>query len=147
MNICIRYTKTEADAMEALNTGFYKVFMNIENYDSQKSTLYTWIRTIIINSCIDRIRKNENLSFQKPIDDSAGRIADPSATDTAGYHQLLHYVRNLPPASRTVFNLYIMEGYSHKEIASMLSISENTSKWHVSEARKKLQQLYMHSNT
>ena len=59
MNLCLRYTKNENDAMEVLNTGFYKVFKNIHRYDPVKAGLYTWIRTIIVNSCLDFIKKKE----------------------------------------------------------------------------------------
>lgn len=125
--------------MEVLNTGFYKVFKNLEKYNAAKATLYTWMRTIIINSCID---------FNKPKyfdGDSTEQAADlgelPVVFSSMAAKDILALVRQLPNATQTVFNLYIIEGYNHVEIAEILNISQGTSKWHLSEARKKLQLL------
>ena len=71
MTICVRYTKNEADALEVLNTGFYKVYRNIDKYDGQKATLYTWIRTIVINSCLNFIKARESRSAWQTLDQAA----------------------------------------------------------------------------
>jgi RNA polymerase sigma factor (sigma-70 family) len=141
MSLCLRYTKNEADAMEVLNTGFYKVFKNIARYDAAQASLYTWIRTIIINSCLDFIKAGQKKVITEEME-KAGEVHIPadiiSKMKTA---DLLALVRKLPAATQAVFNLYVMEGYKHTEIATLLKISEGTSKWHLSEARKKLQQI------
>jgi len=140
MNLCLRYTKNEQDALEALNTGFYKVYKNIHRFDGEKASLYTWIRTIIINSCLDSIKKtNKTLSGAGELEQAANVHVPPAAISRMSAHEILLLVRQLPPATQAVFNLYVMEGFNHAEIASIAGISEGTSKWHLSEARKKLQ--------
>jgi RNA polymerase sigma-70 factor (ECF subfamily) len=141
MTLCLRYTKNESDAMEVLNTGFYKVFKNITRYDGAQASLYTWIRTIIINSCLDFIKTNQKKISTEEMD-KAGEVHIPAeAILKMKADELLKLVRELPPATQAVFNLYVLEGYNHGEIAKLLQISEGTSKWHLSEARKKLQQM------
>ena len=141
MTLCLRYTKNETDALEVLNTGFYKVYKNIEKYDTGKATLYTWIRTIIINSCLDFIKAKSGRTVQEELDQAAGVDLPPDVFMKMSATEILKLVRQLPPATQAVFNLYVMEGFTHKEIASMLKISEGTSKWHLSEARKILKGL------
>lgn len=142
MNLCLRYTKNERDALEALNTGFYKVYKNIHRFDVAKASLYTWIRTIIINSCLDLIKKtNKTLSGAGELEQAANVHVPPAAISRMSAQDILLLVRQLPPATQAVFNLYVVEGYNHVEIASIAGISEGTSKWHLSEARKKLQAL------
>jgi RNA polymerase sigma factor (sigma-70 family) len=139
MNLCLRYTKNNMDAMEALNTGFYKVFKNIQRYDPAKASLYTWIRTIVINSCLDLAASKENIIQPIGLTATYEQEIEPEVISKLSADHLLEMIRILPVATQTVFNLFIMEGYTHKEIAGLLKISEGTSKWHVSEARKKLQ--------
>lgn len=141
MTICVRYTKNEADALEVLNTGFYKVYKNIDKYDAKKATLYTWIRTIVINSCLNFIKSRETKSAWKELDQAASVHLSPDVFGKMNAGEILKLVRALPPATQAVFNLYVMEGFNHKEIGKLLGISDGTSKWHLSEARKILQEL------
>jgi RNA polymerase sigma factor (sigma-70 family) len=141
MTLCLRYTRNEADALEVLNTGFYKVYKNIDRYNTEKATLYTWIRTIIINSCLDFIKSKSAQTQWKELDQAAGVDLPPEAFGKMSAAEILQLVRQLPPATQGVFNLYVMEGFNHKEIAQLLGISDGTSKWHLSEARRILQQL------
>jgi RNA polymerase sigma factor (sigma-70 family) len=141
MSLCLRYTKNEADAMEVLNTGFYKVYKNIQKYDAGKASLYTWIRTIIINSCLDFIQSKSGQETWKELDQAAEVDLPPDVFTKLSATEILRLVRQLPPATQAVFNLYVMEGFNHKEIAALLGTSDGTSKWHLSEARKLLQQL------
>ncbi len=141
MNLCLRYTKNESDAMEVLNTGFYKVFKSIERYDPLRAALSTWMRTIIINSCLDFIkRKERSFSTEELGVETEVHIA-PEVIERMNIGELLELIRKLPPATQAVFNLYVIEGYKHVEIAELLTISEGTSKWHLSEARKIMKQL------
>lgn len=139
MNLCLRYTKNEMDAMEALNTGFYKVFKNIQRYDPEQASLYTWIRTIVINSCLDLVRSKEKAIQPMELTSDTQAEIEPDIISKLNSAYLLEMIRKLPSATQIVFNLFIMEGCSHREIAGLLKISEGTSKWHVSDARKKLQ--------
>jgi len=141
MNLCLRYTKTETDALEVLNTGFYKVFKNLHRYNAGKATLYTWIRTVIINSCLDFIKAKQSRPETGELEMAEQVDVPPSIISKMSASEILALVRQLPPATQAVFNLYVIEGYNHAEIAKMTRISEGTSKWHLSEARKKLQQM------
>ncbi|MEO8764846.1 MAG: sigma-70 family RNA polymerase sigma factor [Ginsengibacter sp.] len=147
MSICLRYTKNETDAMEALNTGFYKVFKYIQRYEPAKASMYTWIRTIVINSCLDHLKLKEKNEQHKALTGTTDLQTDPGIISKIKSEHLLHLVRKLPPATQAVFNLFIMEGYSHKEIAKLLKISDGTSKWHLSEARKNLQKMINEEDT
>jgi RNA polymerase sigma-70 factor (ECF subfamily) len=146
MNLCLRYTKTETDALEVLNTGFYKVFKNIHRYNAAKATLYTWIRTVIINSCLDLIKAKQGRSETGELDEAANVNVPPAIIAKMSASELLQLVRQLPPATQAVFNLYVLEGYNHIEIAGLLGIREGTSKWHLSEARKRLQKMINEQN-
>ena len=141
MNLCLRYTKNESDALEVLNTGFYKVYKNIATYNAEKATVYTWIRTIIINSCLDFIKAKSGKLKWTELDQAASADLPPDVFLKMSATEILLLIRQLPPATQAVFNLYVMEGFNHKEIAKLLGISEGTSKWHLSEARKLLQDL------
>ncbi len=139
VSLCLRYTGHEDDAVEVLNNGFLKVFQNIGRYDPEQASLYTWIRTLVVNSCLTFIRKKMTAETHCELNGAdvhmpADVVAKLKMAD------LLALVRSLPPATAAVFNLYAVEGYSHSEIAALLAISTGTSKWHLSEARKRLQQ-------
>jgi RNA polymerase sigma factor (sigma-70 family) len=141
MNLCLRYTKNNMDAMEALNTGFYKVFKNFHLYDPSRSAIYTWVRAIIVNSCLDQLKSRKDFIRVVELDPGSDIEIAPEIVSQLSAAHLLGMVRLLPVATQAVFNLFIVEGFSHKEIAGMLNISEGTSKWHLSDARKKLQQM------
>jgi RNA polymerase sigma-70 factor (ECF subfamily) len=143
MNLCLRYTKNESTALEVLNTAFYKVFKTLQRYDPAKASLYTWIRTIVINSCLDQVKLQGNRAERN---EAAIVHVPPLAISSLSASEILELVRQLPPATQAVFNLYVIEGYKHHEIAEMTGIREGTSKWHLSEARKKLQQMIKEQN-
>ena len=146
MNLCLRYAKNEQDALEMLNTGFYKVYKNIEKFDRSKAVLYTWIRTIIINSCLDFIKVKNTIYITGEFQQAASIQVPPVVFSNMSAAEILVLIRQLPAATQTVFNLYIMEGYKHLEIAELLNISEGTSKWHLSDGRKKLQKMIQEQN-
>ena len=141
MSICLRYTRNDEDAVEALNNGFLKVFKNIQRYDPSQARLYTWIRTIVMNSCLDFIKQKQKLEKVNELNENVEVHLPPDVIEKIKTTELLGQIRNLAPATAAVFNLYVIEGYNHKEIAQLLNISEGTSKWHLSEARKNLQKL------
>ena len=141
ISICLRYTKNESDAVEVLNNGFLKVFKNIGKYQVSQGSLYTWIRTIIINSCLDFIKSKQRQELHKELNDAVEVHIDPEAIKKINSEALLQMVRQLPPATMAVFNLYVVEGFKHKEIAELLNVTDGTSKWHLSEARKLLQKM------
>ncbi|MBX3256750.1 MAG: RNA polymerase sigma factor [Chitinophagaceae bacterium] len=138
-SICMRYTHNEHDAIEVLHNGFLKVFKHIHQFDHMKASLYTWIRTIMVNTAIDFVRQHHKHARQLELDQATEPYIDSEALQKLDAGELLHLVRKLPRATQTVFNLYVIEGYTHKEIGVKMGISEGTSKWHLSEARKLLQ--------
>ncbi len=139
MAIVLRYTQDKDVACSILNNGFLKAFRNIQNFRNEGS-LEGWLRKIIVHAISDyfRYKHPPKEILHDVVSDTANAIIpDHVAHD---YKLLLKILNNLPPATRTVVNLFIIDGYTHKEIAGMMNISENTSKWHVSEGRKILQQ-------
>jgi len=140
-SICLRYTRNQEDAIEVLHNGFLKVFKNIHTYDVSRASLYTWIRTIVINSAIDFVRQRGKFHTNIELEKVEEPAIDADAIQRMSAHEVLQLVQQLSPATQTVFNLYVVEGYNHREIANLLGISEGTSKWHLSEARKQLQKL------
>ena len=141
-SICIRYLGNKEDALEALNDGFLKVFQNLDKYNENLSSLSTWITRIMINVAIDFIRKKKALKFlpvegmEEEYDQAFDEIPDKYTVQ-----QLVHFINQLPQTTKVVFNLYTIEGYSHEEIAAFLKISNSTSRWHLSEARKQLREI------
>ena len=141
MTICMRYTKNEQDAVEVLNNGFLKVFKNIGKYDAHIAGLYTWISVIVINSCLDHIKIRNSRETHTELMEAEQVEVPADVIGKISSAELLQLVRQLPAATQAVFNLYVVDGYSHKEIAAMLGIKEGTSKWHLNAARKALQQI------
>ena len=139
VTICLRYTKNEEDAVEVLNNGFLKVFQNIQRYESSVASLYTWIRTIVINSCLDFIKKKARSEEHHELNKATEVHVPAEVISKMKATELLKMIRSLPPSTAAVFNLYVIEGYNHREIGNLLGISEGTSKWHLSEARRQLQ--------
>jgi RNA polymerase sigma factor (sigma-70 family) len=140
-SICVRYTRNEHDAVEVMHSGFLKVFKNVERFDASKASLYTWIRTIMVNTAIDFLRqKNRWFIPHAELENIESGMTEPEAVQRLNVQELLKLVQLLPPATQAVFNLYVVDGYTHKEIGQLLGISDGTSKWHLSEARRLMQQ-------
>ncbi len=126
-----------------MNTGFLKIVKGLHSYRSQVP-FEAWIKRIMINAVIDHHRQHkryrETISFdERPLDSYGGHVDLNEADKMFDAEQLQYFIRQLPPVSHQVFCLYALDGYSHKEIGHMLKISDGTSKWHLSNARKKLQ--------
>jgi RNA polymerase sigma factor (sigma-70 family) len=140
LRVCYSYIPDKGLAKEAFNSGFLKVFQSIKNFDSTKGQLGGWIRKIMIYTAIDLCRKE--LKFVSIEDQNLDEqpIA-PSALDKLYFEDILHKIRLLPYATQTVFNLSVMDGFSHKEISEQLNISEGTSRWHLAEAKRKLREM------
>ncbi len=135
--LCCRYAIDEEQALDILHDGFIKVFKNISRYKIGTS-LVAWIRTIMVNTAIDQYRKNT----KRRVDDldAAYGISDvtPDVVSEMSAKDLLSCLQQLTPAYRAVFNLYVIEGFSHKEIAGKLNITESTSRSNLVKARTKL---------
>lgn len=138
-SICCRYSKDRHDAEQLLQDVFLKIFQNIHRYHG-KGSFEGWMKKIVVNTCLDYVKskqfKNEKLTlYPEEISDSFSRITFNAAMEKMEAQPLLDFIQELAPSTHTVFNLYVFEGYSHKEIAKILDISEGTSQWHVNSAR------------
>lgn len=141
LRVCYTYLPAEALAKEAFNTGFLKVFQSINNFDAEKGELGGWIRKIMIYTAIDLCRKE--LKFNNlisPVQDDDDQFIAPGILDKLYFEDILRHIRTLPAATQTVFNLSVMDGFSHKEISEHLNISEGTSRWHLAEAKRQLRE-------
>jgi|SRR4030095_2980757 len=136
--LCRSYAKNEEDATEILQDGFLKIFQQISRYDSNKASMYTWMRTIMVRTAIDFLRKQNKKQVAIEWREEHDPVIDAEALERVSAQQILYLLQQLPEMTRAVFNLYITEGYNHREIGELLKISEGTSKWHLSEARKNL---------
>jgi len=148
MTICLRYLRNEEDALEALNNAFLKVFTKLNQYKSEGS-LESWIKRIVINSSIDFVRSNKSYRKNFIHINEFHLYGNPeentSTTELFGKfdfskEEIFEMVAELPQATRIVFNLYVIEEFSHRQISENLKISEGTSKWHLSNARKILKE-------
>lgn len=141
LGICLRYADHKEDAVSILNEGFFKVFKNISKYDHQKS-LSVWIKKIMTNTAIDFYRAKLRLGTMVDISIFEQTIVDDETIiQKLNYDDLLAMVRRLPPAYRTVFNLYAIDGYGHEEISDMLGIAIGTSKSNLHKARGRLAEM------
>jgi RNA polymerase sigma factor (sigma-70 family) len=136
--LCRSYAKNEEDATEILQDGFLKIFQQIGRYDSNKASMYTWMRTIMIRTAIDFLRKQTKKQVAIEWKEEHDPVIDAEALERMSAQQILYLLQQLPETTKAVFNLYVTEGYNHREIGELLKISEGTSKWHLSEARKNL---------
>jgi RNA polymerase sigma-70 factor (ECF subfamily) len=146
MSVCYRYTNNAEDARDIMQDGFIKVFSNINKYKFNGS-LEGWIRRIMVNTAIDHFRKHKDVFF---VDDEEGYILENSKVESAesiyskfGEDVIMDAIQLLSPAYKTVFNLNVIEGFQHKEIAKKLGISEGTSKSNLAKAKMKLRTILL----
>ena len=146
MSICMRYAGSTDEAADMLNEGFLKVFSNLDKYENTGS-FEAWLKRVVCNAALDYRRKyDRNVTFIELEDIPDNRLADNSMNDAVSRmssQEMVELIQLLPPVTRTVFNLFVFEGYSHSEIASQLNMTENTSAWHVNQARAKLKAAIM----
>lgn len=145
MGVCLRYTKNSEQAEDVLQDGFVKVFTKLTYYKGNGS-LEGWIRRIMVNTALDQIRKNSKFNVNVAVDDVHHKLDfNGHIVESLMEQDLLNLIREMPDGYRTVFNMFAIEGYSHKEIADQLNITENTSKSQYSRAkaylRTKLEEL------
>ncbi len=137
--LCMRYVGDRVLAEDLLQEGFITLFTRLESYKGEGS-FEGWARKIFVTTALMDLRKKDALKMSDELETARGMKADiPSQNQNIGYKELMKLVMELPPGFRTVFNLYAVEGYSHKEIGEMLGISETTSRTQFSRARAILQ--------
>lgn len=136
--VCLRYSNNADDARDLLQEGFIKVFRNLEKFRKEGS-FEGWVRRVFVNTAIEHYRKKINLNTisekeERTIEDGSWNILDQLAEK-----DIIQLVQDLSPGYRSVFNMYVIEGYSHKEIGNILGISEGTSKSQLARAKGILQ--------
>ncbi len=153
MKICFRYTSQQHEAEELTSESFVKMFKNIHLFDINRQVniealFKAWFKRIIINTCIDYLRKHNALINGHALNTDNENIADnqENAVDKLSYEEIIKAIKQLSPVYRTVFNLFVIDGLSHEEIANQLSISVGASKSNLSKARQNLRKIIMEKN-
>ncbi len=149
MAICDRYTSKHDDAIEILNDGFLKIFKEIHHYKPAYADVVSsfkgWLRKIMVYTAIDHFRKYHKHQMVTQLDDVVFQMVsvNEDALDKLSYEEIIRAVQELSPGYRTVFNLFVIEGLSHDEIAAQLGISAGTSKSNLFKSRLQLQKILL----
>jgi len=148
MGTAVRYKDHKEDQMEIVNNAFMKIVTKIESY-TPGTAYFSWVKTIVQREIIDDFRKNKRYKalFKLQEDTSFEMPVEPEVYDHIDNDALMKILDMLPPATKLVFNLYGIEGYSSKEIMKELDISYETVKWHIKEARKRLKKMIIENKT
>ena len=141
MGISLRYSYSREEALEIVNDSFLKVFSKIGQYNIQLS-FKAWLRRIVIHTAIDYHRKHAKYKYHLDIEQVVEESRDIDVIDKLNVEDILQLLNKLPNQYRLIFNLYEIEGYSHKEIGEMMDISESTSRTQLTRAKKKLRNLF-----
>ncbi len=148
LGVCMRYSSNMQEAEDMVHDGFIKVFDKIKSFEN-KGSLEAWITRLMVNHCIDVIRKKKKLKFQYQDESNMDNIKDEAIDEQEDFkilelkvERIVELMQKLTPAYQMVFNLYVVEDMTHNEIAQMLNISEGTSKSNFFKAKKKLRELY-----
>lgn len=136
--VCMRYSRNQMEAEDLLQDGFIKVFTNLDQYKSE-GPFEQWVRRIMINNAIKNCHKKSFQNEYSAGDDIPELFEQPEVIDNMAERELLKIINELPEGYRMVFNLYAIEGYSHREISESLHIEESTSRSQLVKARKVLQ--------
>ncbi len=129
----------EFAAQEVLNDSFYKILTKLDQYTFQ-GVFEGWIRRIVVNTVTDHLRKNikESKTNKEVQEDDA--FINSDSVEKISHKELLNIIQTIPDAQRVVFNLYVFENYSHKEIATLLNLTESNSRWYLNDARRRLKE-------
>jgi len=147
MAIAMRYCPAQEDAMEVANDGFLKIFRQLHTFEPRhanyEASLKGWMKSILIHTAVDHFRKNNKHPFFSDIPEEHydDRDVAESSIDRMSYKEIMEIVQRLSPVYRTVFNLYVIDGYKHEEIAKQLNISVGTSKSNLSKAKINIQKM------
>ncbi|WP_324675917.1 sigma-70 family RNA polymerase sigma factor [Hymenobacter sp. GOD-10R] len=148
LSICLRYVRDREQAMETVNDGFLKIFRDLHRFDESQhqdveGSFRGWLKRIMVHTAIDHFRATEKHAFQQGLEEVVISHPDASGSplDSLAFEELLQLIYLLPPAYRAVFNLYVLDGFTHEEIAEQLKISVGTSKSNLFKARGHLKDL------
>lgn len=146
MGVCMRYTNNYDEAQDILQDAFIKTFANLSKFGN-KGSLEGWVRRIMVNTALDQYRKNKNRLSDIDVDTIDFKLeSNDFIIESINASDLLVIIQTLPEGYRVIFNLFAIEGYSHKEIADKLEITESTSKSQYSRAKKMLRKLLLENN-
>jgi len=138
LGVCFRYTKSMSDAEDVLQNGFVKVFKHLKQYNSG-GELGAWIRKIMVNTALNYLKSNRKYQYDLSFDEMPLHLVSTDNPDVKlDAKELTELIRQLPTGFQTIFNLHAVEGYTHVEIASMLGISDGTSRSQYARARSLL---------
>ena len=144
MSICYRYVNSREEAEEMLNIGFLKIISNLEKYRPEVP-FKSWIRKVMVNVLIDEYRKekkhSERIQYVEEYNESQDYAEVNNALTKMNVDEIQSLIKKLPPMSQKVFNLFVIDGYTHKEIGDLLNMSEGTSKWHLNLSRTRLKEM------
>lgn len=140
MGVCLRYSKSREEAKEILNDGFFKIFSKLDSFDQSKP-FKTWLGKIMINTALDHYRHEVVRYKFEPIENGEEVFVDETVIGKLSHDELVTVIQKLTPAYRIVFSMYVIDGYTHEEIAANLNISEGASKSNLSRAREKLREM------
>lgn len=153
MKISFRYVSRQEEAEELVNESFIKLFKNIQQFDGTRAgeteaLLKGWFKRIVVNTCIDHLRRTHLKLVSQEISEESETFADDqeNGVDKLMYREIIEAIKKLTPVYRTVFNLFVIEGYSHEEISKMLNISVGASKSNLSKARHNLRKIIIQHN-
>jgi RNA polymerase sigma factor (sigma-70 family) len=138
--VCLRYSNSADDARDLLQEGFIKVFKNLEKFRSEGS-FEGWIRRIFVNTSIEHFRRATTMQSVTEAHENTFEDKEWNAFDNLAEKDVIKMIRDLSPGYKQVFNMYVVEGYSHKEIGELLGISEGTSKSQLARAKMILQKM------
>ncbi len=149
LKVCARYAKDMQDAEQLLNDGFLKVFTQVDNFKNTGS-FEGWMRRIVVNTCLDYLRssalKEDMVMHVRAIPAEESNLSVTNVgMESVEFKDMVKMIQLLPTMTRTVFNLFVFDGFNHKEIGEKLEISEGTSHWHLHQARNLLQKKIMKS--
>jgi len=140
MQVALRYSRDEHDAADILVVSFTRIFRSIHSFNPDKGSLQAWISRIVINEALTQLKKRERFIYSEINDKINEPKIQNEGIEKLGATELLQLIRTLPAIRQAIFNLYVVEGYSHEEISMITGIKAGTCKWHLHEARKELQQ-------
>ncbi len=140
MSICARYVRDSSEAKSVMNQGFFKIFKHLDKFNTDYD-FKPWLKTIMVNTALDHIKKNKKVALHAELEESAHYSIDETVIAKMSFDEILKIVNLLPTAYRTVFNLFVIDGYKHEEIAKQLGIGIGTSKSNLSRAKEKLRSM------
>jgi RNA polymerase sigma-70 factor (ECF subfamily) len=153
VNICYRYTNQKHEIDELVNESFIKLFKNVQQFDTERQAnsealLKGWFKRIVVNTCIDQFRKRHTIISGQELTNENETVNDTGETGFSklAYKEIIEAIKQLSPVYRAVFNLFVIDGLSHEEIAGLLGISVGASKSNLSKARNNLRKIITEKN-